>query len=214
MGSVLSFWAGAEAEANRGELNQASVSEVFMDPPFWQERAGVYERIQRQRAILVSVRSQSHQEHRRLRLQGAGHVRAPKDFAFARAIDFAELPKVSPHIVEARYNPERSHLFLHTRAFNYHARMLIHLSFPGPQELSSGQRAIDLQILEGVFAGMRARLLFHPVEDQVTEISLRGFYDYQSFPIPSFFASFGLEVVMQRVASRLRQYVEDSYVRG
>ncbi len=210
LGSVLSFWAQLTAQAGVSSLGPGAESEIHSQDRFWRERPALHQRISKQRFILVSVRSQRQSDGQRLRLLGAGQVRAPQAHAWARTLDFSSLPQVSSHIVEASYSEDTQRLFLHTQAFNYHARMLIQLSFPGDLP-EPRQQAMDLHILEGVFAGMRARLLFDPVDDKVTEVSLRGIYDYQQFPIPIFFARFGLEVVMQRVASRLRSYVEESY---
>jgi hypothetical protein len=42
---------------------------------------------------------------------------------------------------------------------------------------------------------------------------MTGEYSYDHFPVPKFFLEFGVEVIFQKMALRLRRYVEEQYAR-
>jgi hypothetical protein len=44
-----------------------------------------------------------------------------------------------------------------------------------------------------------------------TEIGISGKYRYVHFPIPKLFAEFGIEVILQRMAARIREQLEDRH---
>lgn len=186
--------------------------------PFWKAKPKVYKRIREERDIIVSVKSVDDPsvaaEPKILRIEGGGLIHVPMDFAYRQAKDFEDLQKMSDHIRKVEWNEKTRTLFLHTEAFNYHARMTLLVTF---QE-SAEKNAIQFKIIEGVFKGMEGRIDFLPgpaAKDSSAsaEIGLAAGYRYNKFPIPAFFLHFGLEVVMQKIAGRMRSFIEEEYKR-
>jgi hypothetical protein len=69
-------------------------------------------------------------------------------------------------------------------------------------------------VISGVMTGMRGTLLVRDAGFQRANISLVGEYHYSEWPIPKLFLEFGLEVVLQKFAERLRSLIEADFKAG
>lgn len=176
--------------------------------PFWKGKEKVYKRIVEQREIIVSVKeSKLEGAKKELVMQGAGHASAPQEFTYQEATKYENFPKISSYIREIKYTPEKKQLFMHSVAYGYHARMLLQLDYKS----TATKKTISYKIISGVFTGMSGELGFEDVGRRKTEISMTGLYPFEKLPVPAFFAEFGLEVILQKMASRMRAYVEEQY---
>ena len=184
------------------------------EQPFWRTKERVYKKIVEGRRIVVSVQSSkmaaSSDFKHHLMMVGAGHTATPLAFAYKIAKDFSHLQKMSSYVKSVSYDVVKHRLFLHTQAFNYHAKMLMRIEFR--ENLKDGQRKeIAYEIISGVFKGLTGVIRLDEFGPRATEVSLTAEYKYDKLPIPQFFISFGLEVVLQRMAGRMRAYTEDLY---
>lgn len=193
--------------------SQAS-SFVSVEPevsPFWKQKKNVYRKIKDERAVVVLVKSDENlgdmKNPSKLLMQGAGHIRASRGFAFNVAKNFEDLPKVSSTIQVAKFDTHRNMLHLVTSALGYEAQMWLQV------DLRESEKGSDIRfvIRRGVFTGMTGVVRFSEVGRKNTEVSLVADYRYKELPVPKFFVSFGLEVVLQRVAIKMRSYIEDRY---
>lgn len=176
--------------------------------PWWRRKPKAAKRLQENHEVLVSVVSEKaggKDPLQRLRMAGAGLVKAPPKFAYERVKEFYRLKQLSDFVVESKFDPKKSRLFLHVAAFNYHARSLLEIRF----RVEKGQSQILFHIVAGTMKGLRGVLQLEDVERRRTEISMTAFYDYAKLPIPKFFVEFGFEVVLKRVAEKLRNHVEE-----
>lgn len=176
--------------------------------PFWKSKEKVYQRITEQRAVIVSVKVDKLEGAKKnLVMQGAGQTSTPLDFTYQEAKKFDNFPKMSSHVREVKYTPSNKQLFMHSESFGYHARMLLQLDF----KENETKKIISYKIISGVFTGMEGELAFEDVGRRKTEISMTGHYPFEKLPVPAFFAEFGLEVILQKMATRMRAYVEEQY---
>lgn len=191
----------------------ASADLLPESPAFWKTKEKVYKKIRDERAIIVSVQAKKNLdkvplEPYILHLTGGGHMNVPVQFAYEKAKDLSNLKKVSSHIVESKYNANDQTLFLHTVAFGYHATLKMKMVFKNATE----SPAIEFDVIEGVFLGLKGRVVFGEIALTKTEVGYFAGYRYKNLPFPKFFVEFGLEVVMQKVAGLLRSHIESEYL--
>lgn len=221
---------------------------VWMEPrPWWRRKERVVKRIREEREVVVSVVTENSTPSSmlnegipqtwQLRMSGAGQMKAPGAFAFARIREFHRLQEVSPYVLESKFEEKRGRLFLHLLAFSYHARMLMEISFQekshpesgaGKDVLATKSRQIFFHILEGTLRGMKGVVAVQDQDQLATsgphlarkgsefesELSLMAFYDYSTLPIPRLFVEFGLEVILKQIAQKMRTMVETLYQSG
>lgn len=179
--------------------------------PFWKRKEKIYQRVKSERMVAVKVTAIADEskgkDFRRMKMLGAGHSHVPTRFAFDQACAFDKLPKMSSYIRHVSHHKEIGQVAMHSQAFGYKAFMRMQVD---PQWQGEKGR-IGVRVIEGTFEGMTATLLLEPLDPTHTEISLTAQYDYEKLPIPAFFVEFGLEVVVQKVAERMRAFAEQEY---
>lgn len=184
--------------SNQGEaLKQAPAL------PFWKAKEKVYRRIQEERAIVVAVHTDPIKSGDQLVINGGGQISTPITFAFQQALIFDNLKEVSDYVKEVR--SENGQLFVRSKAYGYEAAMWLKIQ-------STPSSGIHFEVVRGTLKGLRGDLHFDKVTSSKTEIGISGQYDYVKFPIAKIFAEFGIEVVLQRMAIRLRSLIEDRYL--
>ncbi len=173
--------------------------------PFWEARPKAQSKIYEDKEIVVSVTAKkSDKKTTRLTMLGIGVLNRPIAKAFKLSKDFSNLKKVSDYIKDVQFNNHNSRLYLHSKAFGYHAIMFMNYQFVE----SKGQKEIRFHIFKGTFAGMIGVIRFKDYKRRKSEIQLLAQYDYVDLKIPKFFIEFGLEVVLQKIASKLRVFIE------
>jgi hypothetical protein len=193
---------------------------IAEEVPFWKAKSKVYKKILEERAVMVAVKtiddSSVKATPKIMQMLGGGIIHVPQKFAFETAKDFKKLEKVSSHIRQATWIPKTETLYLHTEAFNYHAQMNLKVKFIEGVEKST----IQWTHVSGVFTGMEGRIEFATLlpakgatATERSEIALATGYRYNKFPIPALFLEFGLEVIMQKIAGRMRSFIEEEYKR-
>jgi hypothetical protein len=178
------------------------------ETPFWKAKPKVYERIQ-EREVIVRVNSSKNPSAppaAQLDTAGGGQVNAPCAFVFKTMQNYEQLTKASDDIKAAHYAAKEQTLKLRVEAFAFKADLLIEVKPVGPPD-----QAILYRILQGPMTGYRGRVELQAVAKNNCEVGFSGEYQFDKFPIPKLFLDFGLEVIFQRMAIRLRGYVEDEY---
>lgn len=196
-------------------LSVSSFADESALRPFWRAKPKVFKKVTDERQIVVSVNAEKLSTKSAegntsiLRMEGGGLVKADAQAVYSEAQKYNELKEVSEHVLEVRVGPSPQDLFLHTAAFNYHARMTMRVT---PEVAGDGVRHLRFVVIEGNFKGMKGEFSFVDYADSHQKGALMGFhaeYKYKVLPMPQFFVEFGLEVVLQRVASRMRSFLED-----
>lgn len=181
-----------------------------MPTPFWEKDAKLKQKLQSDRAILVSVKSTKSDQSNTLTLQGVGRISAPASYVKEWVAHYDHLRRVSEYVKEVKWDADQQLLFLHTAAFDYHARMNISVK---PHEIPDG-RVFVLKIISGVFTGLEGELRVVSAGFQDSEVSLQAIHSYKTWNLPKIFLEFGLEVVLEKFSQRLKSLIEDDFKTG
>ncbi len=172
--------------------------------PFWRAKERVYERIQ-SREIIVSVKNKkaSADKKNQLTISGGGQVSAPCDFVFKAAQDYEKVALASGYVERAQYKDQTLKVTL--AAYGYRSNLEI--------EVKAGEaRDLNFKILKGPMHGMAGKFDFITTsKPKRCDVGIEGEYTYASFPVPEFFLRFGMEVMLQRMAGRIRAYAEERF---
>ncbi|HEX4926029.1 MAG TPA: hypothetical protein VFV50_18190 [Bdellovibrionales bacterium] len=177
--------------------------------PFW-KAPGVYEGIVDKRDLAVSAKIEkgaAKSDKERLQVVAAGHVSVPLSYAWAKVREFERLPKVSSHFKNAEYFPDRKRLHLIVTALGYQAFLVLHLKFIDEVKY----KEIRWETTEGAFTGMTGTIRLEDFERRRTEMSLYSEHESKKLPLPDAIKSIMIEVVSQRVAGLMREYIEGEY---
>ena len=181
----------------------------------WKKQKRFVRRWKKDRRILVSVEEAKFEKKKRLDMKGWGMVRAPQSIVYAVASDFSKMKDLSDYILESRYQQEQGLLYVHTKAFGYHAHMLFQVKAVETDQ----EKQIRWRIVQGTFTGMTGTIQIESLakaigstsarEASQSLVSLYAQHDYENLGIPDFFVRFGLEVILEKVSSTIRRVVEE-----
>jgi hypothetical protein len=184
-------------------LAQADTS---LPAAFWRNKENVMRKITEDRTIVVSVNAKKRDaKMSNLDMVGGGLTRQYHHVAFAKAQKYENLKKVSDHIREVRWDAAKSELYVHTEAFRYHARMRMRIRTVSP---TAEVAQIHFEVIEGNFKGMVGLFSFEKFKAQSCLMGFQSRYVYEKLPMPNFFVEFGLELVLQKVAGLMCQFLE------
>lgn len=173
--------------------------------PFWQTKPALQKRMRDERAVIVSVNQNDLPNGKvELKMNGAGHIQRPKDVSYLLAQDFPKLKEVSDHFRVVTWDPKSERLFVITEALGYQSRMLMKIT-PVSEEWRS---EIQFEVVWGHFTGMKGLIGFEKIGPRATEVSFTATYVADELPIPKILMGFALEVVTQKVAEKMRTYIE------
>lgn len=91
-------------------------------------------------------------------------------------------------------------------AFSHAATLRVDLK---PASAETEPRLIAYKLVGGPMTGFAGQIDFVKVAERKCEVGFVGEYKYDNFPIPRLFLEFGMEVVLQRMAARLRAFTEE-----
>jgi hypothetical protein len=176
--------------------------------PFWKKKPQLLEKIRDERAILVSVRADNAPKSDEVifTMNGAGVARQPKDFCFRTAQDYPRLKEISEHFKTVSFDLPTRQLFIVTEALGYQARMVMRVT-PVSEDWRS---ELQWEVIWGHFKGMTGLIGFENIDAGRTEMSLSARYQASELPLPKALVGFALEVVMQKVAEKMRTYIESA----
>lgn len=175
--------------------------------PFWRRKPELQKKMREERAILVSVKREDITGGRvRFAMNGAGWVSRAKDFCFSTSQEYSRLRDVSDHFRTVNFDPNTNQLFLVTEALGYQARMILKM-VPVQEDWRS---ELQWEVVWGHFKGMKGVMGFESMGPQKTEISIQANYEAEELPLPKALVGFALEVVTQKVAEKMRNYLESS----
>lgn len=177
--------------------------------PFWRTKTKVLNKITEERAIVVLVKADENSKGpHTLKMQGGGLTRRSATYIFNETQKYEKLTEVSDHVREVKWNASRQELYVHTEAFQYHARMTMKVE---PVAAKAGEKIsrLNFKVIQGHFTGMEGAFTYEEHKPEATLMGFEAEYKYTVLPMPRFFIEFGLEVVLQKVAGRMRTYLEN-----
>jgi hypothetical protein len=119
--------------------------------------------------------------------------------------NFSRWKEMSDYIKDSDYDPKTKIFRLHLVAFRYHARLNMRIFL---DEEKDSLKAFRFLVLDGEFKDMKGVMQFQDHGRRKTEISMTVHDDFDKLPLPGFFIEFGLEVVFQKMAERMRSFIE------
>lgn len=168
--------------------------------PFWQRNSKLYKQITEKRRVVVSVKPQN--GHRVL---GAGLIAANAEFVTLQMGRFESLPQVSSYFKEAKHNSKEKKLFLFIKAFGYQTRFILKYQW---QKNTSGHDRMEWKVIWGPLKGAVGHFEVIPVGEKQSLMSLWAQFGELDWPLPSFLKTFTLEVIAEKVAQKMRTFIE------
>lgn len=187
----------------------------FASKPFWEGKPKLETKLKEERAVLVSVRTDKGVRDKNADLfsiNGVGYVRREADVVFNLAKRFDRLKEISDVFREVKFEPKTNRVFVICQALGYQARMLIQV-----EPTLKPVREIRFRVVDGHFLGLEGIMGFRELSREArtdsraeTEVSLRVQHEAREIPIPKFLVGFALEVLIQKVALKMRTYFEET----
>lgn len=173
--------------------------------PFWRSNKKLYKQIKQHRRIVVSV-SELKNKKASFRLMGAGIVNSPEGKVTREVVQFENLMKVSSYFKKVVHKKKEQQLYLHIQALGYQSRLLLNYKWNHSEK---GSKQLDWLVVWGPLKGMVGHFKFRQLEQERTEISLWARIPELLVPLPEFLMGFTLEVIAEKVAQKMRSYIED-----
>lgn len=175
------------------------------DKPYWKSKPELLKRMVDDRFITVSVNRQDLSDgHIIFTMSGAGDVARGKDACFTTSRDYSKLKDISDHFKTITFDAKTEKLFIVTEAMGYQARMMMQLT---PVQ-ESWRSEVQWEVIWGSFKGMKGVIGFERLGPRLTEVSFTGRFEAPDLPIPKIIMGFALEVITQKVAEKMRSYLE------
>lgn len=173
--------------------------------PFWRKKPALMQKIREERAIIVSVRNEDAPNKQiRFLMTGAGSVARSKEFCFGTAQKYEKLKEISDHFKTVSFDLTSRQLYLITEALGYQARMILRVT-PVSEDWRS---ELQWEVIWGHFKGMSGYIGFEKIDAGHTEMSMVSKYEADQLPLPKILMGFALEVITQKVAEKMRTFIE------
>lgn len=174
---------------------------------FWRYKPELQDRMREQRDVLVSAQKKQDDHEDKLMhfdVRGAGFVKRDLNEAFKLAQNYQDLHKVSEHFNKVYFDEKNQQLFLIIKALGYQARMILYIHKFEKDE----RKELQFEIIWGDLKGLKGAVGFEKQDDNYTEVSMMSDYTAAEFPLPKVFMSFAFEVLTEKIAKRMRSYLE------
>lgn len=173
--------------------------------PFWRSKNSIHSKMIEDRYIPVSVTKINLPNHMiAFDVKGAGIVHTSAANAYKVSQEFNKLTEVSSHFKSAVYDEKNSQLFLVLEALGFETRMIMAIDLVVTKKRSE----IQFEVVWGELKGMTGAIGFEPSGDDSCEVSILSHYQAKSFPLPKIFMGFAFEVITQKVAEKMRTFIE------
>ncbi len=182
-------------------------AQFLNEDPFWRVKTKVYNKIKKDRSIVVSVTTQSlKDDNTKWFFRGGGWIEAPLEFSWRLANDFERLKELPNYFQRVSYVPDKKKLFLRVKIFGVEKEIVLHMQLVE----SKNEKRLHWKNLEGLYQGMEGVLVFKAVERQKTEVSMSATYQSKETALP-WLVTFAVEALIHHVAVSLRNLTETEY---
>ena len=173
--------------------------------PFWRSKAQIHKKMLEDRLISVSVNSSTLPNGKvAFDMKGAGIVHAPRESAFKTSQEFDKLTKVSSNFKSSYYDEKNSQLFVVIEALGFETRMILAID----RVIEKKRSEIQFEVVWGELKGMAGAIGFENVSEESCEVSILSHYEAVKLPLPKIFMGFAFEVVTQKIAEKMRSFIE------
>ncbi len=208
-----------------GGLGHASQA----DAAFWEGKPKLEAKLRDERAVLVSVRTDKGVADPKADLftiNGVGWVKRDAAVVFKLAQHYEQLKTVSEIFREVKFESKTNRVFVICQALGYQARMLLAIQTrsAGPATASDTAAVgrnlpaqISFEVVDGHFLGLKGVMEFRELPSATrqtvasqTEVTFRVHHEAREIPIPRMLVGFALEVIVQKVAVKIRSHFEQA----
>lgn len=176
--------------------------------PFWHQKPDLLKKMQEERKIVVSVSTESVGKGTKIKMLGAGMVNVPLYYAKEQVMNFEKLPEISSYFQKVVHKKDKQEVYFHIKALGMQMRFLQKYQW-GTKNLKMAQ--LDWKVTWGLLKGMVGHYKFRYVTSTKTEIIIWSSLTKSDIPIPQFLMNFTLEVIAEKVAQKMRSFMEDSF---
>ncbi len=181
--------------------SEPSASEM----PFWRNKVQIRKKMLEDRLISVSVNTSTLPSGMvAFDVKGAGIVHAPRESAIKTSLEFDQLTKVSSNFKSSYYDEKNSQLFVVIEALGFETRMILAID----RVVEKKRSEIQFEVVWGELKGMAGAIGFENVNDESCEVSILSHYEAAKLPLPKVFIGFAFEVVTQKIAEKMRSFIE------
>lgn len=176
--------------------------------PFWHQKPNLFKKMKEERKIVVSVTTESVGKGTKIKMLGAGIVNVPLYFAKDQVMHFEKLPEISSYFKKVVHKKDKKEVYFHIQALGLQMRFLQKYQW-GHESLKSAQ--MDWKVTWGLLKGMVGHYKFRYVGATQTEVIIWSTLTKSDIPIPQFLVNFTLEVIAEKVAQKMRTFMEESF---
>jgi hypothetical protein len=183
------------------------------EKPFWKTKPAVYRSMVDERDVVVSVTHKNPEVKGGVysfSYKGAQIVNVPLAFCQKKMLEYDKLPAISSYIKETKFDPAKKELYFHGEAYGFHATMWLKIE----TVISSEAFEMHFEVIRGNLVGMKGVVRSEDFRRQKVEMSLVGSRSAEKLGMPAILLDFGLEIVLQQVAKKIRNYLEAEFKKG
>ena len=205
--SLLVLVAGSTLKAGPVDVMGQKIPYLHETSPYWKRKPKVFKKMMNERSIQVQVNilRDSKILNKKLKFLGGGIVNTIPEQAFSWVIDFQNLKKLGKFIKSVRVGKNIKQVHIFGEAFGYYAKMNVRVDVISKKSI----KMISWKMLPGSFYGMNGQIILLDAGSGKTEFVFEAIYPYKSLGFPKFFVEFGFEVILQKMAYRVRELMED-----
>jgi hypothetical protein len=123
-------------------------------------------------------------------------------------LNFEKLPEISSYFKKVVHKKEKKEVYFHIRALGMQMRFIQKYKW-GKKSLKEAQ--MDWKVTWGLLKGMVGHYKFRYIEPTKTEITIWSSLVKSDIPIPQFLVNFTLEVIAEKVAQKMRTFMEENF---
>ena len=172
--------------------------------PFWDNK---YYKFDHSNFPKVSVKSHKQKIDHRLYMNGIVTVNVPARFIWKISKDLETFKGISEHIISVEHNHRFNFAVFKLSAYGYFTNESVKVKYVE----KGGNYYVNFSVFEGFFKGANAQLKIAKKTRRNTDVSLQVTYDYKEWPMPKLFIEFGIEVVLQKIASKIKTFLQKEY---
>ena len=176
--------------------------------PFWRKKQNLYTKIIKERKIVVSATDFSLRGQSKKRFVGAGLVHASLEKVLGEVVQFENLLHVSSYFKKVVHKKDQKQVYFLIQALGYQSRFLLSYKW-GIRNKNQAQ--LDWIVSWGRLQGMVGHFKFESVEKKRTIMSVWTRLPEVDLPLPNFLMNFTLEVIAEKVAQKMRTYIETKH---
>lgn len=177
---------------------------TIYEKPFWEKKSY---KLNHTNFPKVSVRSIKQPIDHRLIMNGVVNIKVPSGYFWKELQNLENFQKASSHITSIKHDQGQKFAVMQFSAYGYYTRESMRVSYTEDEKYYY----INFLVKLGFFKGANAQMKLLKKTQRNTDVSVQVIYNYKQWPVPKLFLEFGIEVVLQKMASTVKTFLQDKY---